>query len=345
MKFFKYLFILIVLVFVLGSLYIATISLPHQKTFNFETPLSAELFKNKIKDLSTYSDWFNLEDETTSERRLSNEEDFKNTTLSWQSEKFESITIKNQHLTADSITQQLSLKTWLSASKFDLNWKFNPTAKDSSLVVDFASEASFWQKTEYVLTGKSHSDVVENAIEKSLKTLNQQIDKEISIYDITPIGTVDSGGFYMLHATSAARLNFESILSKSKPIFQSVEVMMEEQGFEPFKGRYVVFENFYDEGNTFIFSSGVGTKNQIAIPDDYEVLSKPIKRGRYFKTQLTGDYINLKQLLEISESTIKDKELVVNQSLKPFLEFEIDANDTVNPANWITNFYIPIVEN
>lgn len=345
MKFFKYLFFLLVLVFVVGSLYIATISLPDDETISFETPLSAELFKNKIQDLSTYPDWFSFQSEGNPEARISNKEDFKNTTLSWQNEQFESINFKNQELTADSISQKLTLKTWLSSSEFDISWKFNSSDTNSELVVDLTSDASFWQKTEYVLTGQSHIDITKDAIEGSLETLQRQINKEISVYDIQPIGKIDLGGFHILHATSAARLNFKSILGKSRPIFESVEEFMEEQEFKIYKGRMIVFENLYDDGNNIIFSPGLGTENQVAIPDEYGILSKPVKRGMYFKTQLTGDYINLKELLRISKSTIEDRELIIDKALKPFLEFETDVNKTVNPAEWITNFYIPIIEN
>ncbi len=345
MKFFKYLFFLIVLVFVVGSLYIATISIPDQKNIRFDTPLSAELFKLKIQDLSTYTSWFSYPGEATSEMRVSNKEDFENTTLSWQNEKFELINFQNELLTSDSITQRLTLKTWLSSSEFDISWKFKPSDSSSGLMVHLQSETSFWQKTEYVLTGESHIDITEGAIKESLETLERQINEEVSIYDINPIGKIDTGGFYMLHATSAARLNFESILGKSEPIFESVEGFMEEQKLDTFKGRLIVFENLYEDAENIIFSSGIGTENQVAIPDYYEILSKPIRRGTYFKTQLTGDYINLKKLLAISKSTIESRELTVNKFLKPFLEFEVDASETVNPSKWKTNFYIPILEN
>lgn len=344
MKFFKYLFFLIVLVFVIGSLYIATISVLDEKTVNFETPVSAELFKLKVQDLSTYETWFSFPKEAISEPRLSNTEDFKSTTLSWQNETFEAINFQNKRLTEDSIIQQLALKTWLSSSELDISWTFESSEKNSMLVVHLKSDANFWQKTEYVFKGISHLEITESAITESLKTLEESITREISVYNISPIGKVDTGGFHFIHATSAARLNFESILGKSKSIFESVENFMGEQGFDIYKGRLIVFENLYDNVDNIIFSSGVGAENQVAIPDYFEVLSKPIGRGTYFKTQLTGDYINLKELLSISQSTVEKRELTIDRALKPFLEFKVDAHETINPAKWITNFYIPILE-
>ncbi|SDG69080.1 AraC family transcriptional regulator [Psychroflexus sediminis] len=343
MKFFKYLFFLIVLVFVVGSLYIATISVPGEKSINFETPLKAELFQIKIKDLSTYEAWFSFPEKSTSEPRLSNPEDFENTTLSWQNQTFEAINFQNKRLTEDSIIQQLVLKTWLSSSEIDINWTFVSSEENSIIAVQLNSDASFLQKTEYLFKGESHLEITENAIKESLKTLEESILKEISVYEISPIGKVDTGGFYLLHATSAARLNFESILQKSRPIFESVENFMEEQQFDEYKGRIILFENFFDDASSVIFSSGIGTENPVAIPDYFEILSKPIPRSLYFKTQLRGDYINLKQLLSISESVIEKRDLSVNRFLKPFLEFEIDDTDTINPAELVTNLYIPIL--
>ncbi|MFO7746077.1 MAG: AraC family transcriptional regulator [Psychroflexus sp.] len=345
MKFFKYLFFLIVLIFVVGSLYIATISIPEEKTLNFETPITAELFEQKIRDLSTYENWFSFPQKSTSEPRLSSAEDFENTTLSWQNETFEAINFQNKNLDEDSIQQRLVLKTWLSSSEFDIRWKFESSENVSDIIVHLKSDANFWQKTEYVFTGKTHIEITEQAITQSLKTLEQTITKEISIYDISPIGKLETGGFYILHATSASKLNFDSILRKSKPIFQSIEEFMEQQELDIFKGKLIVFENFYNDSENIIFSAGIGSKNQVAIPNYFEVLSKQIRSNVYFKTQLKGDYINLKELLSIAEATIEKRELVIDKTLKPYLEFQVDSSDTVNPAEWVTNFYIPIFEN
>ena len=346
MKFFKYLFFLIVLVFVAGSLYVATISIPNEKTFSFETPITAELFKQKIEDFSTYENWFSFPEKANTEPRLSNANDFENATLSWQNPTFQAINFRNKVRTQDSLTQQLSLKTWLSSSEIEIRWVFKSTEENFSIEVRLSSDANFWQKTEYALTGTTHMEITQKAIEESLKTLEQILIKETSVYDITPVGKLETGGFYILHATSAARLDFKKILDKSEPIFQSVEDFMKEQVIDIYKGRLIVFENLYEEtNNNVIFSAGVGTRNRVVIPDYFEVLSKPIKRSLYFKTQLTGDYINLKELLSIAKSTVEQRDLIINGFLKPYLEFEVDKTDTVNPAEWITNFYIPIIEN
>jgi len=345
MKFFKYLFFLIVLVFVIGSLYIATISIPQQNRLTFSTPVNSMLYISKVKDLSTYKMWFEFPQEPISEKRLSNIESPGNTILSWQNEKFESINLQNLEIAEDSISQKLKLKTWLSTSEFEITWNFEASKSDSKLIVELTSEASFWQKTESVLTGITHAEILKKAIQESLSKLEDIIVKEISAYDISPMGKVDTGGFYILHATSAARLNFESILKKSNPIFESVEFFMKKQNFEEFKERIILFENLYQGANTIIFSSGVGTENQIAIPDNFEVLSKYLRRGTYFKTQLTGSYDNLKELLAFSKSLVDSRGLTLNNAQKPYLEFEVDENDTINPSKWITNFYIPVIEN
>ncbi|WP_019039029.1 hypothetical protein [Psychroflexus tropicus] len=345
MKFFKYLFFLLVLIFVVGSLYIATISIPDQENFTFETPVNAKLFSSKVQDLSTYETWFDFPQESISEQRLSNVESPKNTTLSWQNEKFESINFQNRSLTEDSLIQRLRLKTWLSSSEFDMTWKFITTDANSRIEISIESEASFWQKTELVLTGTSHLEQLKKALSKSLSKLEQSIIKEIAIYNITPIGKVETGGFYILHATSAARLNFKNILKKSQPVFKSIEQFINEQNFNASKDRIILFENLYENSESIIFSSGIGMESQVAIPASFEVLSKPVRKSIYFKTQLTGDYLNLKELLAISKSTLEDRELTINTALKPFLEFEVDESQTINPSKWVTNFYIPVIEN
>ena len=344
MKFFKYIFFLLVLLFVVGSLYIATVSVNNQETINFETPINAKLFELKIKDFSTYHNWFSIGKDEAINPRLSNSDDFENATLSWQNSKFESINLQNKSKVSDSLVQQLTLKTWLSLSEIDLTWRFETLEKNSNLILHLKSDASFWQKAEYVFTGISHLDIAKTSIENSLNSLESFIQKEISVYDMTAVGKVETGGFYLLHATSAARLNFNKILEKSEPIFKSIEDFMDEQKFEIYKGRLILFQNLYENTDNLIFSPGIGSQDNIAIPNTYEILSKSVSQGAYFKTTLTGDYINMEEFIEYSNTIIANRSLKIDRQLKPFLEFEINSNSTVNPSKWITHYYIPIIE-
>ncbi|AFU69785.1 hypothetical protein P700755_003115 [Psychroflexus torquis ATCC 700755] len=344
MKFFKYIFFLIVLLFVVGSLYIATVNVNNQETINFETPINAKLFESKIKDFSTYSNWFTLYEDESIIPRLSNPNDFENSILSWQNSKFESINLQNKSKVSDSLVQQLTLKTWLSLSEIDITWKFKTSENNSSLILHLESDASFWQKAETVFTGISHLDIAKTSIENSLSSLERSLQKEISVYDIAMVGKVETSRFYLLHATSAAKLNYNKILEKSEPIFKSIEDFMKEQKFEIYKGRLILFENLYENTDNLIFSPGIGSQEKIAIPDTYEILSKSVSQGAYFKTKLTGDYINMEELIKYSNTIVANRSLKINTRLKPFLEFEISSNSTVNPSKWITNYYIPIIE-
>ena len=168
------------------------------------------------------------------------------------------------------------------------------------------------------------------------------IQKEIAVYDIRSIGTVDYGGFYFLHATSASKLDFKKIIKKAQPTFQSVENFMDEQNFEITKKRLIVMENLFEDEPSLIFSAGLGTESQTAIPDEYEILSKPIEQGTYLKTQLKGDYINLKEMLRFSEEHIAVRNLGIDKNKKPVLEFKVSEIQTINPSEWVTNLYIPV---
>lgn len=344
MKVFKYLFFLIVLVFVVGSLYVATISLPSERQIKFETTVNPQLIKLKTQDLSTYENWFSFPEKPTSEYRLSNTEDLKDASLSWRNKNFESINFQNQFLSETSLTQLLKLKTWLSTSEFEISWKFD-SSDNTNFEIIVETDIDFWNKAEYAITGISHLDMAVKAMTESLNALQENIIKEIAVYSISSIGKVDTGGFYSIHATSASRLNFETILKKSQPFFESIEGFMEDQSFEVHRGRLIVFENLFSGSDNIIFSSGVGSKNKIAIPEYFEVLTQNIPRSTYFKTQLKGNHSNLKELLSMSESALKKRNLEVDSSLKPFLEFEIDFNQSINPADWVTNLYIPIQDN
>lgn len=343
MKLIKYLFFLIILIFVVGSLYVATVSLPSEERIEFETPIHPELFKQKLQDFSTYTYWMVMNDENLKNSRLNNPENFENATLSWQNSNFEKINLQNTSKSQDSLAQTITLSTWLSTSEIDLIWKFKH-ADTSMVTVELKTDPSFWQKTEFVFYKTSHLSHLKTSIENSLNNLEDVISKEIAEFEITAVGKIETETIYLLHATSAARLNFENIVQKSQPIFESIEDFMTEQNFKAYKGRIILFENIYESSNNVIFSPGIGTRKQTAIPDSYEILSKPIEGSIYFKTQLLGNLVNLRELVNYANSVLEDRGLGIDKRLKPYLEFEVNATHTINPSEWVTNYYIPIIQ-
>ncbi|WP_127844383.1 GyrI-like domain-containing protein [Psychroflexus aestuariivivens] len=342
MKFFKYLFFLVLLVIVLGSLYIATISLPSKMSLEFETELHPELFQQKIVNFESYPEWLSMMNLENTDARFSNIESAEDATISWQNERFDAINIQNKSIDTDSIIQNFTLKTWLSQSKNKLSWHFSDENEQPIVKLNIENEGSFWQKVDFVLSEESHQENLKSVFAKSLQNLENLIKKEIAVYDIRSIGTVDYGGFYFLHATSASKLDFKKIINKSRPIFKSIENFMTSQNFEITEGRLILLENLYENESNLIFSAGLGTDSQTAIPYEYEILSKQIERGIFLKTQLKGDYINLKEMLQFAQKYIADRGLEINKRQKPVLEFKVSEIHTINPSEWVTNLYIPV---
>ena len=75
MKFFKYLFFLVLLIIVLGSLYVATISVPSKQYIEFDSNLHPELFQQKIANFESYPKWMSMLNADNSDARFSNIED------------------------------------------------------------------------------------------------------------------------------------------------------------------------------------------------------------------------------------------------------------------------------
>ncbi|MFN2260867.1 MAG: GyrI-like domain-containing protein [Psychroflexus sp.] len=342
MKFFKYLFFLVLLVIVLGSLYIATISVPAKLSLEFESELHPELFQQKIVNFETYPEWLNELNNENADARISNIESAQDATISWQNERFEGFNIQNEYISKDSLVQTYNLKTWLSQSKNKITWQFSVENEQSIIQLDIENDATFWQKVDFVLNENSHQESIEKMFSESFSNLENLIKKEIAVYDIRPIGTVEYGNFYLLHATSASKIDFEKIIDKSQPTFRSIENFMNEQNFEISKRRLILLENLFEDEANLIFSAGFGTEKQTAIPDEYEILSKYVEENTFLKTQLKGDHVNLKEMLQFTEKYIADRNLEIDKNKKPILEFKVDHSQNINPSEWVTNLYIPV---
>jgi effector-binding domain-containing protein len=92
-----------------------------------------------------------------------------------------------------------------------------------------------------------------------------------------------------------------------------------------------------------MFSVGYPVSERVIVESDSEVVSGFMQRGSYFKTVLTGSYDHSKEAWESAiagAAEVGAYEAIENG--EPFEIYVKQVDDTPNPAEWITEIFIPV---
>ncbi|MEH6408761.1 MAG: GyrI-like domain-containing protein, partial [Leeuwenhoekiella sp.] len=96
-----------------------------------------------------------------------------------------------------------------------------------------------------------------------------------------------------------------------------------------------------------IISCGIPTSTRIVVPEDSPVLCGFMPAQTVLKTTLTGDYKNLKEAWDKTSTYLMQNDYEKSAESPQFEMYIITPAENPNPADWITELYLPIktVEN
>ena len=92
-----------------------------------------------------------------------------------------------------------------------------------------------------------------------------------------------------------------------------------------------------------IMSNAIPVMNKINAENGSEILCGFIPKTKVLKTTLKGNYTNLPKAWETANTYIS-KNTLMRSSINQFEIYLTDPEKTPNPADYITEIYIPIEE-
>lgn len=229
---------------------------------------------------------------------------------------------------------------------------FEPSTVNFSLEpVDHGSTKTTWKinseklpfifKAMAVFSG-GFDHMIGPDFDRDLEKLDHIIVESTKKYNIEINGITEyGGGFYLYKTTSATGANINNIMAQQyKSITNYMVANKITQNGSPFT---IYLENNLKNGNV-IMSNAIPVKEKINITGESQVLCAYAKKTKVLKTTLTGNYTNLGSAWKEAYIFIEQNGLKVNPNIKPFEVYTNDPEQYANPADWITEIYIPIKE-
>lgn len=342
MKILKYLFFLLLIVIIAGSIYIATKDGDYQveETKVITAPVEMVFQEvNELKNWENWEPWSAQANDMIIEYGVKTRGD--SATYSWKSESVGDGEIKTISAKPYSeIEQELIFKTSLAESTSDVYWEFKEIENGTEVTWGIKGHQSFMEKLAFTFQEQSITEMMRPKFQKGLNNMESVILNKMDKYTINVDGVIQHGGGYYMYTTTASKIS--QVDEKMAPMFTEVSTYMDENGIEKNGNPFVLYNEWNETSGTAIFSAGIFTSSKVITPAESEILNGFIPNQKVLKTTLKGDYKNLKEAWDIAYNYIAENDLEVIEDAQNFEVHLTSPEEVANPAKWITHLYIPV---
>jgi len=221
--------------------------------------------------------------------------------------------------------------------KSDVYWDLEYTDKGTEVTWGMKGDLGFMGKAFFTIMGGADK-VLGKMFEEGLKGLDEYVLEQVNIYSITNSGIVEYSGGYFIHLTTEC--SFDEMPAKLDKMLPEVLIYAMQKSY-PRAGDIFTLYHKYDEVNKRVeFSSCIPVKERVNPEGDIALAF--MEKGRYHKTTLQGAYKYSEEAWKKAFEFAKADGVVVPENGKPFEVYTKGHTDSPNPADWVTEIYLPI---
>jgi uncharacterized protein YndB with AHSA1/START domain len=343
MKFFKYLFFLLLILFIGVALYFGTQDGDFSVTETRVIHAPVEVVFEHVNDFKNWEKWGSwMEDETliiNYPQKTSGE----GATYSWVSKRDGEGAMQTISVVPNKeINQKIVFRGTLTDEGNPVTWTFEPDASGLTTQVTWSVEGrlGLFEKMYFATQEQKLEKSLQLMYAESLKNLDSVILAEMSEYSIQVHGIANHGGGFYLYNTTASKQN--EIGTKTAPMVEQIENFMFDNNLQSQGDPFVIYNQWDEMNKTTIFSVAIHTPDMVILPDGSPVISGHMPPITAIKTTLHGNYTYLTKAWEETEKYIQENGFVKSKKLHPFEVYVTRFPDEKNPSKWVTNVYIPI---
>lgn len=224
----------------------------------------------------------------------------------------------------------------------ELKWDFEPTPDGLTKVTRTldANHLSFITKAKFALFGDD-KDAISTQFESDLNDLDKKVTASMAVYNIHVNGITEYGGsFYLYKSISSNASNKKATMAKQ---YAEINAFMDAHNVTASGMPTTIYIDMNLENGNVIMSNAIPVSERVLVAEDSNILSGYMERTRAVKVTLRGNYTNQKEAWSTARKYIRDNNLEPSD-MSPFEIYQNDPAKIANPAHWITEIYIPIME-
>ena len=339
MKFLKYILLLLLILVIGFSIYVAV--QPNDYKFSrsrtIEAPVSLIYDKvNDFKQWPEFSPWLEQDKEAT--LTYGDKTIGEGASYSWNGEVLGEGSMTTLETDANSIISQKIEFIKPFEANADIDWTFEPSENGTKVTWHMEGKQNFTTTLFTTFMGSIESETGPD-FERGLFKLDSVVQAQMKVYNINVEGvTQHSGGYYLYNTASCKFSDFEKNMKEMLPKVGAYAITHNVTMAGP---PFILYHKWDEENDAVIFSCCVPTNSRI-VSNEPEILTGKLDSFRAVKTVLTGNYDNLKEAWDATMKYIAVNNLEMIEA-GPMLETYItDPMSKPNPADWITEIYVAV---
>ena len=341
MRILKYLFFLLLIVFIGGAIYFATKDGNYQIESSKVINAPVEVIFKKVNDLKSWEEWgawqqndstvvFNYPEKTTGE----------GANFSWNGKDWDGSITTTNVIPDSTINQDMTSKTPTISRKSDIYWNFEKVAGGTKVTWGLKGEHGLKDKAYLALSRKDFRGEMQKFLTQGLDALDSTVQKDLKIYTITTDGVTQYGGGFYMYASTATKL--DALSGKTAKLIPKIRAYMDENSIGTSGNPMTIYNTYEPENNSAIISCAIPTTTRVVVPENSEVLCSFMPAQTVVKTTLKGNYKNLGEAWNKAMNYLKENDYEPASKGNQFEIYRKGPLDEPNPAEWITELYIPI---
>jgi len=345
MKILKYLLFLILILLIGGAIFIGTkdgnFDVAGTKVINAPT----DVIFNQIKDYKSWEQWGPwMKEDPNIEINYAEKTEGEGASYSWKSELMGNGTMRTiKVIPGSEIDQKIVFETPAGDSESDVYWRLETAEDESGTKVTWGmkGEQSFMEKVFMTFQSEDFESQLKQMHDTGLANLDTLVQEQMKKYTINVDGiNTHEGGYYMYTSTAS---KMADIAPRMASMFELVHSYVTDNKIPVSGDPFTIYNEVNAADGNLIFSAGLPVPSQIITPEGAPVICGFMAPVTALKTTLKGNYTNLPEAYETAMAYLVENNIQADITAKMFEIYTNDPGEVLDPSQWITEVYIPII--
>ena len=334
MRILKYIFLLLLLVAIASSVFIATQKGDYQVTRSQVVNVSPAIAFDYVSDFANWPQWMIFEDGKVDYTypTYSNEN---TSSFKWDGSKSSGEVTTLSKTATDSIRQRMVY----DGNTSEVKWTFKDTLGGTKITVTSKGKMDFMSKFRAVRNGNADK-FVGSFYENSLASLDKSLKHELKTFTVEVQGIVVKTAKYFIQQTIVSKN--DKIINNSRIMRARLEAFVKENSIVADGQPFILYHYSDAVKNTTKFSVCYPVKNEIFISEGSDMSSGHFDSFRAVKATLTGNYTHLDEAWMKTIQYLNTNKLTQKGSLPRLELYKIGKEKFSSPTQWVTELYLPI---
>ena len=341
MKILKYLVFLILIVLIGSAIYFGTKDGTYEIRDSKTVEAPVELVFQKVNNLKSWESWspWIAQDENHS-FTYAEKSAGEGSSFSWDGKTGGSI-VTTKVIPNKEIIQTLTVMSSLGERHSTITWEFEEMEGVTKINWTIKGVHTLTDKVSAAIFGGDFNANMHKENQHALNKIATELEDDMKFYAINVDGITQYGGGYYMYTTTVAKQH--EVNERLEAMLQEVSNFIEKNHINAAGKPLAIYNEIDDANGTVIFSAGIPVKEQVITPEGSTIVSGYMERISAVKISLKGDYKHLPEAYIKGRAYIDKNSLEVDSNAKIFEVYETDPMVNRNPADWVTDIYIPIV--